>query len=351
LAVYIFSKGLKLVYNLAWRKTVAFDDILGNARIKRILRKSLIKSRLPNSLLFSGIKGVGKFDLALVIAKALNCQTNKDDACETCASCKAINKGTFPDVMLISPEKEVLKIDQIRVLKEAAYLRPMMGSKRVFIIEQAEKMNPEAANSLLKVLEEPPSFSYIVLLTNNPFIILPTIRSRCQNLQFSPVSREDIESCLIRENYDRAQAKIISLLVRGNLKQALALEWEEIQTFRQKAWELFQSLIRGEKAAAFLKEYSSRQRALVQEELNQILEILSSFCRDLILVKEQCNSALLMNPDYEDELGKLANQVSLDQSLGFLEKIEASLFAFRRNVNLKLFISSMIANFMDKKHV
>ena len=157
---------------------MSFSDIVGNGRIKRILGKALERGRLPNSLLFAGPQGVGKIDTALVAAKALNCLTLTADACEACEACTAITKGNHPDVMRIEPEKEILKIEQMRILKEAAYLRPMVGRKRVFIVEREESMNSEAANSLLKVLEEPPAFSHIFLITSNPFIILPTIRSR-----------------------------------------------------------------------------------------------------------------------------------------------------------------------------
>lgn len=168
---------------------MAFKDILGNSRVKKILRKALQKNKVPNSMLFCGPRGIGKKDMALVLAKAMNCERKKDDACEVCASCKAINAGNFPDVLEISPEKEVIKIDQMRILRKIAYLKPMMGKKRVFVVVDADKMTEEAANSLLKILEEPPLFSYIILVAHNPFMIMSTIKSRCQVLNFSPVSK------------------------------------------------------------------------------------------------------------------------------------------------------------------
>jgi DNA polymerase III delta' subunit len=141
----------------------------------------------------------GKRDTALVLAKALNCQKKKDDACEACASCKAVNAGNFPDVMEIQPEGNVLKIEQMRLLRDIVHLKPMTGKRRVFIVAEAEKMTEEAANSLLKILEEPPLFSYIILMTDNPFLLLPTIKSRCQILNFLPISREDIEKILVHK--------------------------------------------------------------------------------------------------------------------------------------------------------
>ena len=108
---------------------MAFDDVLGNSRTKRILKKSLERNRIPNSLLFYGPEGVGKRDIALVLAKAMNCLKYRDDACDVCPSCHAIENGNFPDVMVLSPEKNVLKIEQMREMKQTAYLKPMVDAR------------------------------------------------------------------------------------------------------------------------------------------------------------------------------------------------------------------------------
>ena len=304
---------------------MAFNQIIGNSRVKKILKKALANARIPNSLLFSGPDGVGKHAIAIVVAKAMNCLQKTDDACEVCTSCISISRGNFPDVMLISPEKNILKIEQMRMLKETAYLKPMIGKKRIFIVEQAEKMNAAAANSVLKILEEPPLFSHIILLTNNTYIILPTIKSRCQTLDFASVSRQDIENCLIERKVDQAQAKILALLARGNLNKALGMDWEDIQEYRQKAWEFFRFLIMGDKAAGFLKKYASRSRSQIEEELGHILEILSSFGRDLLLIKEKAQVDLLMNPDFKEKMIEMVSQSDFDWIMNFLEQIEKCL--------------------------
>ena len=330
---------------------MSFSDITGNARIKKILTKALQRDRIPNSLLFSGPQGVGKIETALVVAKALNCLNRTDDACETCEACTAVNKGTFPDVMLISPEKDILKIDQMRILKEAAYLRPMVGRKRVFIVDPAEKMNMQASNSLLKILEEPPSFSHIILITSNPFVILPTIKSRCQVLSFSPVSRDDIARCLIEHDFSEEKAKILSLLVRGNLKQAMNMDWEEVRAEREETWQLFLSFLHREPPTSFFKEYSARRRGVVEEEIRSTLELLASFSRDLVLIKENADSELLLNPDFEDSLREEAGSVRLEQILAMLELIEGLLDSLQRNMNIKLLMSSMISEVIGNHHV
>ena len=113
---------------------MGFKEVIGNSGVKKILHRALKQKKLPNSLLFAGPEGIGKKQTALVVAKALNCLKKTSDACEECTHCIAINNGNFPDVMVISPAKDVLKIDQMRLLKDTAYLKPMVGYKRVFIV-------------------------------------------------------------------------------------------------------------------------------------------------------------------------------------------------------------------------
>ncbi len=326
---------------------MAFKDILGHERVKKILRKALQKKKVPNSMLFCGPEGVGKEETAFLLAKALNCERKRDDACETCASCRAINARNFPDLMVIQPEGNTIKIEQMRTLRKIAYLKPMTGKKRIFIVTEVEKMTEEAANSLLKVLEEPPLFSYVILVTHNPFLIIPTIKSRCQILNFPPVSRENILEILMEKGYEEEKARVISRLVRGNLKQALDLDWEEIQERREQAWKLFLSLINKENFALFLRDYAFSYKALAKEEWEKILEILSSFCRDLVLIKEKSNVDLLMNPDYEEKINKAGELVSLDWLIRCLKRIDTAIYGLNKNLNVNLLVSSFFANFKE----
>jgi len=329
---------------------MAFQNILGNRRVKMILFKALQRNRVPHSLLFVGPEGVGKMEMAMVVAKALNCLQKTDDSCEECTSCVAINKKIFPDVMEVLPEKSVVTIDQMRLLKSVAYLKPMVGKKRVFIIPDAEKMKTEASNSILKILEEPPFFSHVILLTNNPYLILPTIKSRCQVLSFAPVFKEDIEKVLLEKGYEAEQARVISLVVHGNLKYALSLDWEDLQENRKKAWQVLLSLIRKEKTSVFLKEFSS-SRFMDKQEIAKIFDFLSSFCRDIVLLKEKGDLNHIMNPDYEQDLREISRLLSLDQALDFLNKIDYSLYALQKNLNVNLLMSSLFSHFMEKFYV
>lgn len=330
---------------------MAFNDISGNLRVKKILRKALQKQRIPNALLFSGPEGVGKKEAALVLAKALNCEKREDDACEVCVPCRAIEKGNFPDVMVIEPLGNVIKIEQIRLIKRTAYLRPMTGEKRVFIVNESEKMNEEAANSFLKILEEPPSFSFIILVTSNPHLILPTIKSRCQILSFSPISKEEIEKILIEKGYDKEQAQLISLIVHGNLEHALSLEWEEIQNKRKEAWEQFLSLLHKDEVSLFVRNYAFSRKQFQKEELEERLEFFSSFCRDFILVKEKSESNHLLNPDLSLKIQEEEKLFSRKQLMECLKLIDFTLYALHKNINVNLLVTSFFSNFMGREYV
>lgn len=332
---------------------MGFKNIAGNSRVKRILRTALQRQRVPNSLLFCGPDGVGKTAMAMTLAKALNCKAGKDDACEECDSCKAIEAGRFPDVLGIAPEKDVIKIEQMRFIKQMTYLKPFSGTRRVFIVEQAEKMNEESANSLLKVLEEPPSFTHIILVTSNPFLVLPTIRSRCQVLSFSTIGREEIERILAERGYPGEQAKALSIIAGGNLELAMGRDWEEVRKYRRSAWELFLSLLGGKGSSDFLSAYVFQQRAAAKDEFEKKMEMFASFCRDIILIKENGESRYLLNPDLEEALRGAEGQWSLERVQDGLARTDSVLAGLsgNRNLNVNLQAAVYYSNFREWNHV
>lgn len=329
---------------------MAFKDVIGNSGVKKILHRVLRQKKLPNSLLFAGHEGIGKKETALVVAKALNCLKKTSDSCEECAHCRAINRGNFPDVMVISPAKDILKIDQMRLLKDTAYLKPMSGRKRVFIVVDAEKMNDEASNSLLKILEEPPPFSHIILVTPNPYRIIPTIKSRCQNFQFSPIAIDDIQKALVDKGFQPERARILSLQVEGNLRKALSLDWEEVQIQRNEAWHLFLALNKREKAASLLKQFWSTS-SVSRAEMGNRLEVLASFCRDIILIKEMAEPRFLLNPDFQKDMEELARSISREQALDSLAEVDLAIASLGRNLNVNILVNSIFSNFLEWNHV
>lgn len=329
---------------------MAFKDVVGNERIKRILKLALERGRVPNSLLFCGPEGVGKKAMALTLAKTLNCLNLTTDSCDECPSCEAIDKGVHPDVMVIAAEKQEIKIEQTRFLKQMAYLRPMTGKKRVFIVVDASEMSDPAANSLLKVLEEPPPYSHLVLVTASPFLLFPTILSRCQTLAFSAIGREEIEKILLERNFGTEQARILALLVDGNLDWALDLEWEEVQSLKEESWALFEALASGDRSALFLERFGTLAKA-VQEEFGRTLEVFSSFVRDILLLRLGGDPQFLLNPDFEPRLREASAAWTVRRVLGVLEELDFVLAELPKNLNKGLLATTFFSNFGELKHV
>jgi DNA polymerase-3 subunit delta' len=328
---------------------MAFKDIAGNVRVRRILKLALERGRVPNSLIFGGPDGVGKSDMALTLAKTLNCRTLTTDSCDECPSCRAIDSGTHPDVMVLTAEVRDVKIEQTRLLKQMAYLRPMIGKRRVFIIEEAENLNEPSANSLLKVLEEPPDFTHIILVTASPHRLVPTIRSRCQTLAFSPIGREEIEEILIDREFSPEQARILALLVEGNLERALDLEWDAVRALKDEAWDLFASLDSADRSCLFLERFGAVPKA-VQEEFGRVLELFSSFVRDMLLLREGGDPALLLNPDFEDRLREASSSWSARRLLGVFADLDYLLVELDKNMNKGLLATTFFSNYGELRH-
>jgi DNA polymerase-3 subunit delta' len=160
-----------------------------------------------------------------------------------------------------------------------------------------------------------------------------------------------MEKILMAKGYEREQANLIPLLVRGNLEQALSLEWEDVQSKRKQAWELFLSLLRKKEVSGMVRNFTSAKKSLVREELEEILEFFSSFCRDFILIKEKGSLSYLLNPDYKEEIQEEENLLDLDQLLECLRQIDFALSALNKNLNVNLLVSSFFSNFMEGEYV
>jgi DNA polymerase-3 subunit delta' len=331
---------------------MGFKDVAGNKGIQKILRLALERGRVPNSLIFGGPEGSGRMATALTLAKALNCPTLTADACDACASCRAIDAGAHPDVMVLTvePQKQKVLVEQAELIKQMAYLRPMTGRARVFIVDDAKDMSPQAANSLLKVLEEPPSFSHIILLTDSPHLLLPTIRSRCRHLAFSPIGRAEIEQALLERDFSPEQAGLLALLVDGNLDRARELEWEEVVALRAGAWDLFESLSSADRASHFLERFGTVPKAVL-EEFGEVLEVFASFARDMLLLVLGGDPALLLNPDFEDRLRGAAGSWDARRLLGVLAELDLLIVELGKNMNKSLLATAFFSNFTELRHV
>ncbi len=172
-----------------------FEKILGNQKIKERLEKLIHEQRILHSYLFIGIEGIGKRLIAKDFAKGILC-INEKKYCNNCKSCIEFNSNNNPDFSYIEPDGNNIKIEQIREMQKRIQEKPIISQKKVYIIDNADKMTKEAQNCLLKTLEEPPEFATIILIGSNENAFLSTIKSRCMILHFMPISNEEISNYL-----------------------------------------------------------------------------------------------------------------------------------------------------------
>ncbi|MHC1741778.1 MAG: DNA polymerase III subunit delta' [Syntrophobacteraceae bacterium] len=204
---------------------MAIRHIPGQERATRFLTQMVRKAHVPHAFLFSGIAGAGKREMALELAKLLNCLAPEgEDCCDVCASCKKAAGGTHPDFHIVRAQGAFIKIDQVRELKERLRFRPFEARLRVIIIEEAQHLKEEAANAILKILEEPPPQNLFILTVLEPQMLLPTIVSRCCHIRFQPLEDRIIQAFMSREGrLSEDQARDWSALAGGSLERARRL--------------------------------------------------------------------------------------------------------------------------------
>lgn len=273
---------------------MSLNNLVGNPLIKEWLQKAIRSQRVPGALIFTGQSGVGKQRFALEFAKSLNCNyLDKDfNSCDSCSFCQRIDVNQFPDTKIITPDGQFIKVDQIRNIVNEVYYRPFEGKYRVYIIEMAERLREQAANALLKTLEEPPETSIIILLTSSLDSLLPTIRSRTIKLQFAPLSEEALSNYL-NTNYPRPELeqKLLVKLAQGSIGRALSIDISEYLTRRQECLELLITLASRDKTVALLKlaeSFGRKERA----EFDLYLVVLLTLLQDLLHLQISSNSSI-----------------------------------------------------------
>jgi DNA polymerase III subunit delta' len=180
-------------------RRMSWQDCAEQQRVASILHNSILNNRVAHAYLFAGGQGVGKTKIAYQLAKSLLCVSGTGDSCGTCHNCLRIDSGNHPDVHVVSPDGASIKIDQVRGLQKEFSYRAVESSRKVYILQHVDKMTVQAANSLLKFLEEPGSEVTAILLTEHPHQILPTILSRCQSIPFDELPYANRVSLLRNE--------------------------------------------------------------------------------------------------------------------------------------------------------
>lgn len=207
-----------------------FADVIGQKLASTVLLRAVREEKVTHAYLFSGPESVGKMTTALAFASALNCQnpTENGDACGQCVSCRMISEGNHPDVQTISPSGAQTKIEQMKELRRSANFAPVVGKWKVMVVEQADTLNEAAANSILKTLEEPPAYLIIILLSKNPVLILPTIRSRCLVIRFANAGEDELKEALMsRFGAGEDEARFLTAYSEGRPGAAISLVGNE----------------------------------------------------------------------------------------------------------------------------
>ena len=200
-----------------------FENIIGNLKIKTALEKSVNQNKVSHSYLFVGMQGIGKKMIATEFAKMLLCLDNKK-YCNNCKSCIEFDTNNNPDFLLISPDGNSIKIEQIRDIQKNIQEKPIISNKKVYIIDDADLMTQEAQNCLLKTLEEPPEFATIILIGSNSNAFLPTIKSRCTIMNFDKITNDEMKQYLKKQyNIDNIDENMIQMY-QGSIGKAIELK-------------------------------------------------------------------------------------------------------------------------------
>jgi len=321
---------------------MGFDQFQGNSSLLDTLIKQLASNRLPHSLLFAGPEGVGKRTLALLLAKAVNCQQSAGAGiCGHCSSCHKIEAGTHPDLREIEPDGQFIKIEQTRELSREVFFTPFEARRRFFLINQAERLKMEAANSLLKTLEEPPETSHLILITDRPDELLSTIRSRCQMYRFSPLPAPLMEK-LLREKSTCPPdlLPLLSRLCEGSLGKALNLNLDEYLEQRDEMLLILSCCVPELSYVKVSRVLTSLSKN--KENFSGFMNILFGLLRDLMLLKTDPDAPWITNLDILPQLQALASKVeihSLQEAVQILDHLESGA---KRNVNKALGLDQFV---------
>lgn len=327
---------------------MGFEDLIGNKKIKKILSSYIKNSRIPFSMIFYGPVSANLTNFALSFAKAVNCSEFDGDYCDRCENCNEISKGIFPDVNIIYPEGQFYKKDQIMYLIDDDCKRPMKSDKKIYIITDASRMNENSSNAFLKVLEEPSPSTIFILLTNNFSILLPTIKSRCQALKFSPPLKTELGEYFTRMGYDAEKKELLSSLSQfGNVEISEANYYNFLQN-RTEKFLILEKLLKNNKVEDVLLHLFdlSRTRSKFIDYFVELINLISLYLRDIIILKLGSEKDLIINTDFIEKLGVLKDYITVERLMFLIRRMEFILRDVKRNLNSKVLIHEFISSYV-----
>ncbi len=344
---------------------IGFESIVGQEQPIRLLTTLLQNETIPHALLFLGADGVGKKITALAFAMACNCRARNKEALsadpkirddhrripgrthhggtdDCCPSCRKIKSGSHPDIILVEPSGPFIRIDQIRSLCSTLAMKPYEARLRVVIISDAQAMNPSAGNALLKVLEEPPDKTILILTAMQTSDLLPTIVSRCQHIRFNPIPRKHLEALLVEKRGTHPDdAKIIATLANGSVSKAFSMTRQKnsIDWINRRNWLIdeVRSLSMRPMAARLAFAASLAKDNKVLEDS---LEVLKTWFRDLVVWKY--HSGRILNTDLKSDIQRAAPNMTVASILSKINNIHTAQKNIQANTNLRLTLEVLI---------
>jgi DNA polymerase-3 subunit delta' len=313
---------------------LSLESLKGQDSAVSYLKASLKNGRISHAYIFSGPDGVGKRSAAINFAKAINCGISavSGSSCDECPSCKKIDALLHPDIFTLKPEEEggSIKIEDVRGLIKDVYLRPFEARKKVYIIESAEYMKHEAANALLKTLEEPPADSIIILLAENVKALFHTIVSRCQVVKFFPLKLKEVEEILVSKySLSEADAHTLSHLSGGRLGEALKFKEDDIFTKR--------SLLINKMTSGVMADFDFDD--MPKEDIKVYLDMMLAWYSDILNTKVGAPDYMLVNIDRKDIITNEARRLSFDHVEDMINSVISAMMQIDQNANQKLAMS------------
>ncbi len=317
------------------QSNLSFAAIEGHEKPVTILKRALANKTLAHAYLFSGDAGIGKKMTALALAAAVNCQNaGPEGGCGACPSCRKIATGGHPDLHMLAPDGEEIKIDQVRQVQADLSLKPFEGAKKVLIVDGVDCMNTASSNAFLKTLEEPPGDALLLLITALPQSLLPTIRSRCQEIRFQPLPRRTLAQALMRKRgLSEEDAWFLAALAQGSMGRGLEMDVEQEKAERGRVLEFWSGLAhQGPGETLALAESYAKDR----DRFDRLLAIGVECLRDAMVYRATGEARLLVNARAEEQYRQWGERVPFSGMVADLELFVSSRGLLDRRVSAQL---------------